>query len=32
VPITPHAGRLTRLDRPGLGVEIDESVVERYRR
>ena len=31
-PITPHAGRLTQLDRPGLGVEIDESVVERYRR
>lgn len=30
-PITPQAGRLTALDRPGLGVEIDESVAERYR-
>jgi D-galactarolactone cycloisomerase len=30
-PITPHVGRLTALDRPGLGVEIDELIVERYR-
>jgi L-alanine-DL-glutamate epimerase-like enolase superfamily enzyme len=30
-PVTPHASRLTALDRPGLGVDIDESVVERYR-
>lgn len=31
-PVTAQAGRLTRLERPGLGVEIDERVVERYRR
>lgn len=31
-PITPHAGRLAPLSGPGLGVEIDEDVVDRYRR
>jgi L-alanine-DL-glutamate epimerase-like enolase superfamily enzyme len=31
-PITSQAGHLTKLDGPGLGVEIDEAVVARYRR
>jgi L-alanine-DL-glutamate epimerase-like enolase superfamily enzyme len=30
-PITPHTGRLTALDGPGLGIDIDEDVVRRYR-
>lgn len=30
-PVTPQTGRLTALDHPGLGVEIDESTIERYR-
>jgi L-alanine-DL-glutamate epimerase-like enolase superfamily enzyme len=31
-PVTPRAGYLTALDGPGLGIEIDEAVAERYRR
>jgi D-galactarolactone cycloisomerase len=31
-PIAPQAGRLAPLHGPGLGVDIDESVVDRYRR
>lgn len=30
-PVTPRAGRLSALPAPGLGIEIDESVVDRYR-
>jgi L-alanine-DL-glutamate epimerase-like enolase superfamily enzyme len=31
-PITPRGGQLYPQARPGLGVEIDETVVGRYRR
>ena len=31
-PVAARAGRLARLERSGLGVEIDERVVARYRR
>jgi D-galactarolactone cycloisomerase len=30
-PIQLEGGRLRLPDRPGLGVELDEKVVERYR-